>query len=135
MDRLARKYETARGLVPPPVVDTAKGAEIGLLAFGSTHWAILEARDRLAAEGLRTSYLLLKALPCSQEVRPFLQSHRVVYVVEQNRDGQMAGLLKMEYPDLATRVRSVLHYDGLPVPAAAVVDGVRSGEREEVAVR
>jgi 2-oxoglutarate ferredoxin oxidoreductase subunit alpha len=135
MDRLAKKYETARGLVPPPVVDTVKGADVGVLAFGSTHWAVVEARDRLAADGLKTGYLLLKALPFTKDVRAFLGSHRVVYVVEQNRDGQMAGLLKMEYPELATRIRSVLHYDGLPVNTSAVVDGIKSGEREEVTVR
>ena len=135
MNRLARKYETARGLVPPPVVDTAPGADVGILAFGSSHWAVSEARDRLAAEGLKTDYLLLKALPFTREVRAFLDSHRVVYVVEQNRDAQMAGLLKMEYPDRATSIRSILHYDGLPLNTAAVVDGVRSGEREEVTVR
>ena len=135
MNRLARKYETARGLVPPPVVDTAPGADVGILAFGSSHWAVSEARDRLAAEGLKTDYLLLKALPFTREVRAFLDSHRVVYVVEQNRDAQMAGLLKMEYPDRATSIRSILHYDGLPLNTAAVVDGVRSGEREEVTIR
>jgi 2-oxoglutarate ferredoxin oxidoreductase subunit alpha len=135
MDRLAKKYETARGLVPPPVIETVKGSDLGLLAFGSSHWAVAEARDRLKAEGTATSYLLLKALPFTREVRPFLEANRAVYVVEQNRDGQMAGLLKAEFPDLATRIRSILHYDGLPLNAGTVVDGVRSGEREEVALR
>lgn len=135
MTRLAKKYETARGLVPPPVVETAKGAEVGVLAFGSSHWAVVEARDRLAADGLKTSYLLLKALPFTKEVRAFLESHRVVYVVEQNRDAQMAGLLKMEFPDQAAKIRSVLHFDGLPVNTAAVADGIKSGEREEVTIR
>jgi 2-oxoglutarate ferredoxin oxidoreductase subunit alpha len=135
MDRLAKKYETARGLVPPPVIETVKGSDLGLLAFGSSHWAVAEARDRLKAEGTATNYLLLRALPFTREVRPFLEANRAVYVVEQNRDGQMAGLLKVEFPDLATRIRSILHYDGLPLNAGTVVDGVRSGEREEVALR
>ncbi len=124
MDRLTRKYETARGLVPAPVVTEEPGAELGLLAFGSSHWAVIEARARLAAQGVRTSYLLLKALPFSRDVKKFLEQHPRVAVVEQNRDGQMAALLRAEYPELAPRIRSVLHYDGLPIDAASVEAGV-----------
>jgi len=133
MDRLARKYETARGLVPPPVIERAPGAEIGILGFGSSHWGIVEARDMLAAEGLPTDYLLLKALPFTADVASFLKSRDRVYVVEQNRDGQMAALLKMEYPELAAKLRSILHYDGLPIDAQSIVDQVR--EREGVLAR
>jgi len=68
-------------------------------------------------------------------VRAYIEAHRVVHVVEQNRDGQLASLLRMEYPGLATKLRSVLHYDGHPLDARTVVNGVRSVEREEVAVR
>jgi 2-oxoglutarate ferredoxin oxidoreductase subunit alpha len=135
MDRLAKKYETARTLVPPPVVERVAGAEVGLVAFGSSHPAMVEARDLLAAEGMKTGYLLLKALPLGPEVRAFLEAHRVIHVVEQNRDGQLASLLKMEYPDLAGKIRSVLHYDGIPIDARTVFAGVQSVEREEVAVR
>ncbi len=135
MDRLARKYETARGAVPAPVVDRVAGAEVGLIAYGSTHCAMQEARDRLRAEGTPTSYLLVRALPFTKEVGAFLDAHRVVHVVEQNRDGQMASLLKMEYPRAAGRIRSVLHYDGWPIDAQAVVEGVRGGAREEATVR
>jgi len=133
MDRLARKYETARGMVPAPVIERAPGAEIGILGFGSSHWGIVEARDMLAAEGLPTDYLLLKALPFTGDVKSFLESRDRVYVVEQNRDGQMAALLKMEYPELAMRLRSILHYDGLPIDARSIVDQVR--EREGVLAR
>ncbi len=135
MDRLAAKYETARTLVPPPVIDRAPGAETGILGFGSSHWAIVEARDRLAADGRSTSYLLLKALPFSKEVKGFLESMKVVYVVEQNRDAQMKGLLTMEYPELATKLRSVLHYDGLPIDAQSILDQVHEREREGVLSR
>jgi 2-oxoglutarate ferredoxin oxidoreductase subunit alpha len=135
MDRLAKKYETARTLVPPPMVERVAGAEVGILAFGSSHGAVIEARDQLAAEGLKTNYLVLKALPFSGDVRAFLASCDRVYVVEQNRDAQMASLLRMEYPDLAVKLRSVLHYDGLPLDADTVIEGLRSGEREEALVR
>ena len=135
MDRLRRKWETARELVPAPVLDRARGAEVGVIAFGSTHHAMGEARDRLREEGLTTSYLLVKAYPFSKEVRRFVEAHERIYVVEQNRDAQMAALLKMEYPDLAPRLRSVLHYDGLPIDAQSVIEGMRSGERMEAVAR
>ena len=135
MDRLSKKYETARTFVPAPKIERTAGAEIGIFAFGSSHWAVLEARDRMSAEGLKTSYLLLKALPFTKEIRPFLASVDRVYVVEQNRDGQMASLLKMEYPDVATKIRSVLYYTGLPLDAQTVVEGVKQQEREEVVSR
>ena len=77
----------------------------------------------------------MKAYPFSKEVRRFVEAHERIYVVEQNRDAQMAALLKMEYPDLAPRLRSVLHYDGLPIDAQSVIEGMRSGERMEAVAR
>jgi 2-oxoglutarate/2-oxoacid ferredoxin oxidoreductase subunit alpha len=135
MDRLARKFETARLLVPGPSTEVEAGADVGLIAFGSTHHAIGETRDRLRADGVPTSYLLIRAYPFSEEVRRFVEAHERVYVVEQNRDAQMAALLKMELPDLAARFRSVLHYDGLPIDADSIVEGVLAHERREVVAR
>ena len=135
MDRLAKKYETARSYVPPPVVEREKGAEIGILGFGSSHWAIVEARDQFGTDSLKTNYLLLKAIPFTTEVESFLRSNERIYVVEQNRDGQMAALLKIEYPELAAKIRSILHYDGLPIDAQSIVDQVKEREREGVLTR
>ena len=135
MDRLSRKYDTARRLAPGPVVDRAPRARVGLLSYGSTAWAMSEARDVLRADGIETSHLLLKAYPFHPDVRAYLESCERVYIVEQNRDAQMAKLVAMDMPDLAARVRSILHYDGLPIDAMTIVDGVRSREREEAAVR
>jgi 2-oxoglutarate ferredoxin oxidoreductase subunit alpha len=135
MDRLRRKWETARTMLPKPVIDEVKGADTGILAYGSSHWAVAEARDILRADGIEISYLLVKAYPFAEEMQRFLDRHDRIYVVEQNRDAQMSALLAMEFPDLAGRLRPVLHYDGLPLDAQTVVDGVRSGEREEVAAR
>jgi 2-oxoglutarate ferredoxin oxidoreductase subunit alpha len=129
MDRLARKFETARTLVPAPTVESVEGADVGLIAFGSTHWAMIEARDQLAAEGVRTSYLLLRALPFTPHLRRFLAAHERVYVVEQNRDGQMAELVRLEAPELAGRVRSVRHYSGLPVDARSLNEEILRQER------
>ena len=135
MDRLAQKWETARLWIPKPVVSETAGASAAILAFGSSHWAVLEARELLREDGIETSYLLVKGYPFTEEVGKYLARHERVYVVEQNRDAQMASLLRMEYPERAGRIRSVLHYDGLPIHARVIVEGIRSGEREEVAVR
>ncbi len=135
MDRLARKFQTARALVPPPVVEDDERAEVGLIAYGSTHWAMVEARDELRAAGLPTGYLLLRALPFTEQLERFVKRYRRLYVVEQNRDGQMAELVRLEVPAEAGRVRSISE----PIlaaergaadpaspgaPAAAVAEGV-----------
>jgi len=124
MERLARKMDTARTLMPPPVISEDAGAKIGLVAFGSTHWAMVEARDQMRAVGLPSGYLLLKALPFNQDLKRFAQKYERIYVVEQNRDGQMADLVRLELGDLAPRVRSVRHFDGMPVDARAVSEPI-----------
>lgn len=128
LDRLARKYDTARKAVPKPVVDETPAAQVGIIAFGTSHWGVEEARDRLAKEGVKTSYLRLRALPFTEDLKAFVAKYERLYVVEQNRDAQVAMLLKSEYPEYATRFRSVLHYDGLPLDADVVVDGINQGE-------
>jgi 2-oxoglutarate ferredoxin oxidoreductase subunit alpha len=134
MDRLARKYETARSLVPPPVVELTEGAEVGIIEFGSSHWAVIEARDQLKAAGIKTSCLLLKALPFTADVAAFLARHPRIYVVEQNRDGQMTDRVRLEVPELAGKVRPVLHYDGLPLDARSVTDEILRLERANLPV-
>jgi len=128
MDRLQRKLDTARGLVPAPEVSLTRGAEVGLVAFGSSHWALLEARAELAAAGVHASYLRVRGLPFHASVAEFVRQHPRVYVIEQNRDAQMASLLRTEVPERAANVRSVLHYDGLPLDAASVTGGVLAHE-------
>jgi 2-oxoglutarate ferredoxin oxidoreductase subunit alpha len=130
MDRLARKFETARGMVPPPVVERARGARVGLIAAGTTHWALVESRDQLETEyDLKTSYLRLRAFPFSPEVADFIAAHDRVYVVEQNRDAQLLALLKLELEaELATRLRSVRYYGGLPIDARTITDDIVSQE-------
>src|SRR5690606_34472339 len=94
LERLKRKFETAKTLVPRPQVDLEPGASIGLIYFGSSLEAVTEARVRLKAEGVATSALRLKALPFTAELEEFLRQHDRVYVVEQNRDGQMLSILR-----------------------------------------
>jgi len=125
MDRLAKKYETAKGFVPQPEIIGSPKAEAAIIAFGSSHAPVLEARDQLAKEGVQTEYLRLRALPFHQSVQEFIAAHPRVYVVEQNRDAQMFKLLKAELPgELCTRLRSILHYDGLPIYADAIRDAI-----------
>jgi 2-oxoglutarate ferredoxin oxidoreductase subunit alpha len=131
IDRLARKFETARALVPQPVVEDVEGAEVAIVAYGSSHFAVEEARDQLREEhGIETAYLRLRAYPFPQAVEEFLGRYQRVYVVEQNRDGQMLALLRMETaPALSPRLRSVLHYNGLPIDARSITDSIVSQEK------
>jgi len=127
VERLAAKLETARGLLPKPVTEDRPGARAGLLAFGTSHYGTAEGRDRLERDhGLPLDYLRLRSLPLAAEARAWVERHEVVYVVEQNRDGQLAALLRDEMPAAAARFVSVLQYDGLPLDATTVVEGVLS---------
>ena len=131
LDRLARKFDTAKTIVPAPVLEAEAGASIGIIAYGSSHFAVQESRDQLNEEkGLKTSYLRLRAYPFTPAVEEFVRRHDRVYVVEQNRDGQMFTLLRMDLDAaLATRMRSVLHYNGLPVDARSITDEITAQER------
>ncbi len=129
LNRLKKKFETARTFVPKPSVDLGEDAQIGIIAFGSSHAAMDEARDQLAKEGLKTSYLRLRALPFSAEVEDFLKAHKRVYVVEQNRDAQLLGLIRNDSPRLSDKLNSVLQYDGLPLEAKVVSSQILSMEK------
>jgi 2-oxoglutarate ferredoxin oxidoreductase subunit alpha len=126
MDRLARKFETARTHVPPPEVDEAAGAHIGIVGYGTSHWAIDESRDQLERErAIKTSYLRVKAYPFNDDLGAFIDRHERVYVVEQNRDAQMLALMRLELPpERLAKLRSVLHYNGLPIDARSVTDEI-----------
>lgn len=124
MERLARKFETARTVVPAPVTIADGTSKIGLIAYGTSDFAVMESRDQLRAEyGVETDYLRLRAFPFTREVHDFVASHDRVYVIEQNRDSQMLSLLKLDLPAAdATKLRSVRHYNGLPIDARSVTD-------------
>ncbi|HLX86366.1 MAG TPA: 2-oxoacid:acceptor oxidoreductase subunit alpha [Terriglobales bacterium] len=124
MERLNKKFETARSAVPRPEVVANGKSKIGILGYGTTHWAITESRDQLLAEHkLETDYLRVRAYPFSREVHEFIEKHDRVYVVEQNRDGQLASLLKLDIrPELTPRLRSICHIHGLPIDARSVTD-------------
>jgi 2-oxoglutarate ferredoxin oxidoreductase subunit alpha len=132
IDRLAKKFETARKELPPPVIDLANDgkADIGIIAYGSTDVAMSEARHQLETESdIKTDYLRIRALPAHEKVREFIANHRVTYVVEQNRDAQLASILRMDWPEVATNIKSVLYYDGLPIDARSISDGIVASEK------
>jgi 2-oxoglutarate/2-oxoacid ferredoxin oxidoreductase subunit alpha len=135
MERLARKFETARGRVPPPVVEIEPEAEVGIIAFGTSHWAVVESRDQLRVEaGVKISYLRLRAYPFNGDLADFIARHQRVYVVEQNRDAQMLSLMRMELTaDHIAPLRSVLHFNGLPIDARSITDDVLAQEGHELA--
>jgi len=125
MERINRKFETARSHVPRPEVHTGK-SKVGIIAYGTSHWALIEARDQLRKEyNLETDYLRVRAYPFTREVHDFVDQHERVYVVEQNRDAQMMSLLKLDVaPERVTRLRSVAHVHGLPLDARSVTDEI-----------
>jgi 2-oxoglutarate ferredoxin oxidoreductase subunit alpha len=128
MERLYRKLETGRGMLPKPVIEDANHAEIGLIAYGSTDAAIQEGRDRLAEEGIETDYMRIRAIPFSDEVVDFIRSHKELYVIEMNHDGQVRMLLQLEVPDRAVNLHSLTHNNGLPLSARWVKETVMNAE-------
>jgi 2-oxoglutarate ferredoxin oxidoreductase subunit alpha len=130
MDRLARKYDTARDRMPSPIIDQNPKANIGLIAYGSSHWAVVECRDRLLVEHkVETSYLRLRAVPFNEDLQRFIERHDRIYVIDQNRDGQMCSLIRLDAEaELGMKLRSVRHYNGLPISASSVLDQILSQE-------
>jgi 2-oxoglutarate ferredoxin oxidoreductase subunit alpha len=126
MERLARKFETARRYVPRPEVLDVEGAEIAIVGYGTSHWAIEESRAQLEREsGVRCAYLRLRAFPFTDELTGFVDRYQRIYVVEQNRDAQMLGLMRLEFThERIAKLRSVLHYNGLPIDARSVTDDI-----------
>jgi 2-oxoglutarate ferredoxin oxidoreductase subunit alpha len=130
MERLNRKFETARSFVPRPEITKGNNAKIGIIGFGTSHWGITESRDQLREEyAIETDYLRLRAYPFTREVHEFVEQHDRIYLVEQNRDAQMLTLLKLDLkPELTTRLRSIAHITGLPLDARSITDELTSME-------
>ena len=132
MMRLNRKLETARLALPGPVVQGSGKAEVGIIAYGTSHWAIAESLDQLRDEhNLTPDYMRIRGYPFAHEVADFVRAHRRVYVVEQNRDAQLASLLKLELEsELVPRLRSVARLDGLPMDARSVTEDIAAKEAQ-----
>jgi 2-oxoglutarate ferredoxin oxidoreductase subunit alpha len=131
MSRLKHKWTTAQQYLPLPVITGNYETGLGIIAFGSTDPAIIEAADVLAASGIAINYLRLRALPFLDPVRDFIQVHRRVYIIELNSDAQLFQLLKMAYPSLGDRLITLPHNNGLPLTAAWVVENIITYEGED----
>ena len=130
LDRLALKLETVRGTVPRPVIEGDFSARVGLIAYGSTHFAVTEARDLLREEGIATEYCRIRALPLSDDVAGFMERHQRVYVIEQNRDAQITALLHARVRGaLADRLVPITHYNGIPIAAENIIRPILSWEK------
>ncbi|MGH9469478.1 MAG: 2-oxoacid:acceptor oxidoreductase subunit alpha [Terriglobia bacterium] len=130
MDRLSRKLETARRELPAPLIAEKPGADFALVTCGTSHWAAIESVDQLEQEhGFSVSTCRVRAFPFSPEVKEFIKGQRRVYVVDQNRDAQLYSLLRLEVdPEDVSKLRSVRHYNGLPIDAASVTAAIISQE-------
>jgi 2-oxoglutarate ferredoxin oxidoreductase subunit alpha len=134
LDRLLVKWDTAKTLVPDAILSkSAHDTNLGVIAYGSSDGAVIEARDRLHELGIHVNYLRIRAFPFTEEVVDFLHAHETIYVVEQNRDAQMKSLLMLEANDIADRLVSILHYNGMPIPSECVVAGITEHQGTEVA--
>jgi 2-oxoglutarate ferredoxin oxidoreductase subunit alpha len=124
MERLLRKFENARKLVPAPVVVKDGTSRVGILAFGTTDFALRESMDQIKKElGKDVDYMRIRAYPFAHEIHDFVAAHDRVYVVEQNRDAQLATLLKIDLPaDQVVKLRSILHFNGLPIDARTITE-------------
>ncbi|MBM4213839.1 MAG: 2-oxoacid:acceptor oxidoreductase subunit alpha [Gammaproteobacteria bacterium] len=124
LDRLLRKLATAKRHVPRPVVEGDGKAKAAIVSIGSCDGAVREALDVIATRGVHLDYMRVRGFPFSEEVEKFLADHEMIYVVEQNRDAQFKSLLTLETRVDKTKLRSLLHYSGLPVSSKFIVDGV-----------
>ncbi|MFM7432540.1 MAG: 2-oxoacid:acceptor oxidoreductase subunit alpha [Gammaproteobacteria bacterium] len=124
LDRLLRKLATAKRHVPRPVVEGDGKAKAAIVSIGSCDGAVREALDVIAARGVHLDYMRVRGFPFSEEVEKFLADHEIIYVVEQNRDAQFKSLLTLETRVDKAKLRSLLHYSGLPVSSKFIVDGV-----------
>ncbi len=128
MRRLGKKMETARRLLPPPVIESHDDAEIGIITFGTNGDAIREARDWLADEGIKTGCLRVRALPLASSVSDFIAVYRRVYVIENNFDGQLNQLMRLEHAGDVTHLRSLALGDGLPMTPSWIYDRIKEQE-------
>jgi 2-oxoglutarate ferredoxin oxidoreductase subunit alpha len=123
LDRLSKKWQTAKKLVPAAVIEES-GNEVAIVSIGSCEGAVREAMDVLKTQGIGVDYMRVRAFPFGEEVERFLAAHKLLFVVEQNRDAQLRSLLTLETEVEKAKLRSLLHYDGLPISSAFIVEGV-----------
>ncbi len=124
VDRLLVKWETARSLVPEPEIEYSKFNKTGILSFGSCDGAVREAMVKLQEQGTSVNYCRVKGFPFANAVAEFINQHEAVYVVEQNRDAQLRTLLMLDANADPRKLKSLLHYKGMPISADFVIKRV-----------
>jgi 2-oxoglutarate/2-oxoacid ferredoxin oxidoreductase subunit alpha len=124
LDRLLKKWDTAKRLVPRAVIDATANSHMGIVSLGSCDGAVLEALGELKAQGIGLDYMRVRSFPFSEDVERFLAAHEVLFVVEQNRDAQLRALLTLESAVEKSKLRSLLHYNGMPISSGFIVEGV-----------
>jgi len=130
MDRLAKKMETAKTMIPEPIVEYQEGEEIGIITYGSTDVPMLECREQLRSEhGIEVNYMRIRALPFTSHLKEFVGRCKRVYSVEQNRDGQMGDLIRLEVEGDQNKIVKILHYQGLPLDARFITSQVIAHEK------
>ena len=128
MTRLRLKMDTARDMLPQPIIDDASDADIGIITFGTNEEAIREARDWLTNDGIKTNYLRVLALPLASSVSEFIDAHKSVFVIENNFDGQLTQLIRLEHPENISHVRPLTLGDGLPMTPDWIYDSLKEQE-------
>lgn len=125
VNRLLKKWETAKSYVPAPEVTKAKKkTDMGIIFFGTTRYSALEAMDLFEKEGVYLDALRIKAVPFNQTVEDFINNHEQVFVIEQNRDGQMRMVLMNELDADPKKLTAILNYDGMPITAATIMERI-----------
>ena len=124
MERLKKKFITALDYTPKPELVGTGNAEIGIIAYGSTEMAVLEAIDTLGKEGIEVDFLRIRSLPLHDEVIQFIEAKNLIFIPELNRDGQMWQILNMKYPRGCGKMKSVPKHDGLPLTAAWLTNAI-----------
>jgi 2-oxoglutarate/2-oxoacid ferredoxin oxidoreductase subunit alpha len=124
LDRLMKKWNTAKKLVPRAIIDATSGSDIGIVTIGSCEGAIHEAMDILTTHDVHVDYMRVRSFPFSEDVERFLAAHKLLFVVEQNRDAQFRSLLTLESAVEKSKLRSLLHYNGMPISSSFIVEGV-----------
>jgi 2-oxoglutarate ferredoxin oxidoreductase subunit alpha len=130
VDRLRKKWLTAARLVPQAVIEAGSSEELAIVTIGSGEAPVHEAVLRLRAQGVKIDYMRVRGFPFGEEVEQFLNAHQLNFIVEQNRDAQLRSLLTLETGVAKSRMRSILHYNGLPLAASYVVDGVMAAVQD-----
>jgi 2-oxoglutarate ferredoxin oxidoreductase subunit alpha len=131
VDRLRKKWITASKLVPPAVIEAPAGSDVAIITIGSGDGAVREAIARLAAKGVKIDYMRVRGFPFGDEVERFMNAHRMNFIVEQNRDAQLRALLTLETGVQKGHMRSILHYNGMPLSAGYIVDGVMAAVQDK----